>query len=113
MSSRGNDGLVNTDNTDEILQTNLHTPERLRLQHGNNLPRTLTNRYAKKTVTPLRITDKGRSDTKLEKKMHTSVARREKHTICIKAHRNSVTSKMKHVILKGKFCYNKSVSFQI
>ena len=47
MSSRGNDGLVNTDNTDEILQTNLHTPERLRLQHGNNLPRTLTNRHEK------------------------------------------------------------------
>ena len=47
MSLRGNDGLVNTDNTDEILQTNLHTPERLRLQHGNNLPRTLTNRHEK------------------------------------------------------------------
>ena len=47
MSSRGNDGLVDTDNTDEILQTNLHTPERLRLQHGNNLPRTLINRHEK------------------------------------------------------------------
>ena len=47
MSSRGNDGLVNTDNTDEILQTNLHTPERLRLQHGSNLPRTLPNRHEK------------------------------------------------------------------
>ena len=80
MSSRGNDGLVNTDNTDEILQTNLHTPERLRLQHGNNLPRTLTNRHERNTVTLLRITDKGRSDTKLEKqKMRISVARREKH----------------------------------
>ena len=42
-----------------------------------------------------------------------SVARREKHTIYIKAHRNSVTSKMKDAILKGKFCYNGSVSFQI
>ena len=38
---------MNTDNTDEILQTNLHTPERLRLQHGNNLPRTLTNKHEK------------------------------------------------------------------
>ena len=47
MASRGNDGFVDTDDKDEILQTNLCTPERLRLQHGNNLPRTLTNRHEK------------------------------------------------------------------
>ena len=63
MSIRGNDGLVDTDDTDEILQTYLRTPERLRLQHRNNLPRTLTNRHKRNTVTPLMITDKGRSDT--------------------------------------------------
>ena len=80
MSSRGNDGLVDTDDTDEILQDSLRTPERLRLQHGNNLPRTLTNIHERNTVTLLRITDKGRRESDLEKqKMHISVARREKH----------------------------------
>ena len=67
MSSRGNDDLVDTDDSDEGLQSNLRTPERLRLPNGNNLPRTLSNRHERNTTTPLRITDEGRSDTKLEK----------------------------------------------
>ena len=80
MSIRGNDGLVDTDDTDEILQDKLRTPERLQLQHGNNLPITWTNWHERNTVTPLKLTEKGRSDTKLEKqKMRISVARREKH----------------------------------
>ena len=204
MSSRDNNGLVDTDDSDEGLQTTLRTPERPQLQRGNNLSRTLTNRHERNTVTPLRIRDEGRSDTELEKQKNAYISGKKrkahdgeedtvkevvkKHIIsrakflegegleptvvriqmekeggyppigknhdypdfvnpkglystileqmnlthkpierkvafwmtwrktvgnCIKAHRNSVTSKMKDAILKGKFCYNESVSFQI
>ena len=67
MSSRDNDGLVDTDDSNEDLQTTLCTPERAQLQRGNNLSRTLTNRHERNTVTPLRISDEGRSDTELVK----------------------------------------------
>ena len=80
MSSRDNNGIVDTDDSDEGLQTALRTPERSQLQHGNNLSRKLTNRHERNTVTLLRIRDEGRSDTELEKqKMCISVARRERH----------------------------------
>ena len=67
MSLRGNNDFVNTDASDESLQTNFCAPERSWLQHGNNMSRTLTNRQEINTVTLSRITDKGRSESKLEK----------------------------------------------
>ena len=76
---RGNNGLGDTDDSDGGLQTALRTLERSWLQHGNNLPRTLTNMHERNTVTPLRITDKGRSESYFEKKTLISVARRENH----------------------------------
>ena len=80
MPLRGNNDLLDTDDSDEGLQTDLCTPERSRLQHGNYLSRTLTNRHERNTVTPLRMRDEGRSDAELEKqKMCISVARRERH----------------------------------
>ena len=63
MSSRDNNGLVDTDDSDEGLWTNVRIPERLWLQNGNIIPRTLSNRHETNTVTPSRITDEGRSDT--------------------------------------------------
>ena len=51
MSSRDNNDLVDTDDSDEGLQTTLRTPERAQLQHGNNLSRTLTNRHERNIVT--------------------------------------------------------------
>ena len=67
MSLRGNNDLVDTDDSDEGLQTNIHTTERPQLKHGNNMSRTLTNRHKRNTVTLTRITNKGRSESKLEK----------------------------------------------
>ena len=204
MSSIGNNDLVDTDDSDEVLQNTLRTPESSRFQHGKKLSRTLTNRHERSTVTPLRELDNERSDTKLEKQKKSYISGKKrrtrdgdedmvkevvkKHIIsrakflegegleptvvqirmekeggyppigknhdypdfvnpkglystileqmnlthkpiekkvafwltwrktvgnCIKAHRNSVTSRMKHAILKGKFCYNKSVSFEL
>ena len=82
MYSRDNDGLVNTDDTNESLQTDTRAPIRLRLQHRHNLSKSLKNSNGRNTITPLRITDKGRSEIKLEKqKKCISVARREKHMI--------------------------------
>ena len=74
MSSRDSNGLVDTDDSDEILQTALRTPERAQLQHGLNRSRTLTNRHERNTVTPLRIRDEGRSDTELEKQKHAYIS---------------------------------------
>ena len=80
MYSRGNNDLVDTDDSDEGLETNLHTPERSWLQYGNNMSRALTNRYDRNTVTLLKITDKGRSKSKLEKQnMSISLARQENY----------------------------------
>ena len=80
MSLRGNNDLVDTDDSDEGLQTNLHNPKRSWLWHGNNLSRTLTNRHERNTVTLMRIADKVINESKLEKqKMHISVPRREKY----------------------------------
>ena len=58
---------MDTDDSGEVLQTYLRTPERSRLQHGNNMSRALTHRHARNTFTLLRIVDQGRSESNLAK----------------------------------------------
>ena len=68
------------DDYDEGLQTDLRTPERSQLQHGSYSSRTLTNRHKRNIVTPLRITDKERSESDLEKQKRVYQWQEEKST---------------------------------
>ena len=81
MASKGNDDLVDTDDDDNGWQTGIRTPQRSQLQHGNHISRTLTNRHERNTITPLRITNYGRSESTLEKQKeaYSSGKKRETH----------------------------------
>ncbi len=80
MYSNGNNDLVDTYDSGEFLQNTLCTPESSRFQYGKKLSRTFTNRHERSNVTPLRKTDKERSDTELEKQKNVYISGKKRRT---------------------------------